>query len=397
MTEMNYIPEEYNRVCAVIHLDHVLYNLDRMHEKLPDNTKMFAVIKTDGYGHGAGEIARVLEQKEYVFGYAVATAEEAFSLRKKGILKEILVLGYTFPYAYEKMIAENITATVFRADSLQEMNRCAKKLGKKMKVHIKVDTGMGRIGIRPGEEATAFLGQLSEMDKLEVNGIFTHFSRADEKDKGFAKEQLALFTQTVNDAEKILGRRIPYKHCANSAAIIEMPETYMDLVRAGISLYGLYPSDEVDRTQVDLKPVLSLHSHVVHIKKASKGTPISYGGTYVTEEDRLIATIPVGYGDGFPRGLSNKGKVLIRGCQAPVLGRICMDQMMVDVTDIPDISVGDFVTLIGTDGDESITAEAIGNLCERFHYELLCDFGKRIPRVFVLNDRVVATKDYYFD
>ena len=375
--------EKYQRVYAAVNLSAILDNMERMHKNLQPGTLMIGVIKADGYGHGAIPIGKELEKLSYVFGHAVATAEEAFSLREAGLQKPILILGYTFPYCYEELIEQDIRPAVFRADTLVELDDCARRLGKKAIVHIKVDTGMSRVGIRPDEEGMSFLRRLSEMPNIAVEGIFTHFARADEQDKRSAKEQLARFTGFVEEAEQILGRTILVKHCSNSAGILTMPEANLSLVRAGITLYGLSPSAQVPRELLSLRPALSLKSHLVYVKEVEAGTPVSYGGTYVTKQRMRIATVPVGYGDGYPRSLSNRGYVLIRGMRAPILGRVCMDQFMVDVTTIPEVCEGDEVTLIGTDGEEEITMEQLGELSGRFNYELACDLGKRIPRVYL--------------
>lgn len=375
--------EKYQRVYAAVDLTAILENMERMHENLQPGTQMIGVIKTDGYGHGAIPIGRELEKLDYVFGYAVATAEEAVSLREAGLQKPILILGYTFPYCYEELIRQKIRPAVFRADTIQELDACAGRLGKKAIVHVKVDTGMSRVGIRPNEEGLSFLRKLSQLPNIEVEGIFTHFARADEQDKRSAGEQLTQFTGFVEKAERLLNRTIPIKHCSNSAGILTFPEANLSLVRAGITLYGLSPSAEVPKELLHLRPALSLKSHLVYVKELEAGTPVSYGGTYVTKERTRVATVPVGYGDGYPRSLSNKGYVLIRGKRASILGRICMDQFMVDVTAIPDACEGDEVTLIGTDGGEEITMEQLGDLSGRFNYELACDLGQRIPRVYL--------------
>lgn len=375
--------EKYQRVYAAVDLTAIRENMEHMRENLQPGTLMIGVIKADGYGHGAIPIGKELEKLDYVFGYAVATAEEAFSLREAGLQKPILILGYTFPYCYEELIEQEIRPAVFRADTLRELDDCARRLGKKAMVHVKVDTGMSRVGIRPDEDGLSFLRCLSEMTNIAVEGIFTHFARADEQDKRSAREQLAQFTGFVEEAEQILGRTIPVKHCSNSAGILTMPEANLSLVRAGITLYGLSPSAQVPRELLSLRPALSLKSHLVYVKEVEAGTPVSYGGTYVTKQRTRIATVPVGYGDGYPRSLSNRGYVLIRGMRAPILGRVCMDQFMVDVTAIPEASEGDEVTLIGTDGNEVITMEQLGELSGRFNYELACDLGQRIPRVYL--------------
>lgn len=387
--------ESYQRVYAAVDLDAVRYNMEQMHRNLSPETKMIGVIKTDGYGHGAVPIGRELESLSYVAGYATATAEEAFILRNAGLKKPILILGYTFPYSYEELIRQEIRTAVFRMDSVEELASCAQRIGITAHVHVKVDTGMTRVGIRPDESGLAFVEKLLQMEGIAVEGIFTHFARADEADKTSARKQLTRFLDFVGQIEDGLGYQIPIRHCSNSAGIVELREANLDAVRAGITIYGLWPSAAVSREIVSLRPVLSLKSHIVYSKEVEAGVPVSYGGTYVTMGKTRIATIPVGYGDGYPRSLSGKGYVLIRGKRAPILGRVCMDQFMVDVSQIPDAAQGDEVTLIGRDGVEEITMEQLGDLSGRFNYELACNLGKRIPRVYLKGGNVVETKDYY--
>lgn len=394
--------EEYQRVYAKIDLDAIRSNMDHMKENISSGTRMMGVIKTDGYGHGAVPIARELEPLDYMFGFAVATAEEAFILRHSGITKPILLLGYTFPYSYERLIQQEIRIAVFRYDMLEELKKAcaslkAKGISKKAKVHIKVDTGMSRIGIRPDAEGLDFVQKAFDADEIEVEGIFTHFARADEEDKTEANRQLKAFSDFISQIREKTGKEIPIKHCANSAAIIELPDANMDVVRAGITLYGLWPSDQVSREIVSLVPALSLYSHIVYIKEIEAGTSVSYGGTFTAERRMRIATIPVGYGDGYARGLSGKGYVLIHGKKAPILGRVCMDQFMVDVSGIPEAAEGDEVILIGQDGNERITMEQLGELSGRFNYEFACDIGKRVPRVYTKGGKILYTKDYYQD
>ncbi len=387
--------EKYERVYAAVDLSAALYNMERMHEAVSPQTKMIGVIKTDGYGHGAVPIGRELEKLPYVSGYAVATAEEAFILRRAGLSKPILILGYTFPYSYYELVLQEIRPAVFRKDAVEALDVCAGRLGRKAVVHVKVDTGMSRIGIRPDEEGLVFMEWIAGLAHIEVEGIFTHFARADESDHSAALLQLTKFTAFVEEAERRMGKQIPLKHCSNSAGILTLPQANLSLVRAGITLYGLSPSGEVTKDMLSLRPILSLKSRLVYVKEIEAGTPVSYGGTFVAKEQMRIATIPVGYGDGYPRGLSGKGSVLVRGKRAPILGRVCMDQFMVDVSDIPDASEGDVVTLIGVDGGEEITMEELGELSGRFNYELACCLGKRIPRVYVKDGEIVCTKDNY--
>lgn len=391
------INENYQRGYAVIDLDAIHHNMEQMYRNLTPGTKMIGVIKTDAYGHGAVQIGRELESLPYVSGYATATVEEAMILRHAGLEKPILVLGYTFPYCYEDLIRYDIRPTVFREDTIEELEACARRTGRPVNVHVKVDTGMARLGISPDERGLAFVGKVLHSEGIRLEGMFTHFARADETDKSVARYQLTLLQDFMARVEREFNYRIPVKHCSNSAGIVELPEANMDAVRAGITIYGLWPSAEVARDIVPLQPVMSLKSHIVYIKEAEAGTAVSYGGIYVTPKKMKIATIPVGYGDGYPWGVSNRGYVLIRGRRAPILGRVCMDQFMVGVEDIPEAEEGDEVTLIGIDGREQITIEELGEMSGRFSYELACDLGKRIPRVYVKGGKVVATKDYFDD
>lgn len=384
----------YSRVHAEINLDAILFNMESMHNNISESTKIMAVIKADGYGHGAVEIAETIDHLDYLYGYAVATVEEGLSLRNHGIKKPILILGYAFPDQYEAMIRAEIRPTVFTREMAEELSNVAEKVGLDCRIHFAVDTGMSRIGYQVTEEAADEMAQLARLPHIMVEGIFTHFARADERDKTHAKKQIVLYTQMVSMLRE-RGIDIQIKHCSNSAGIVELPEANMDLVRAGITLYGLWPSEEIDRNRIELEPALSLITHVAYVKELPAGRAISYGGTYVTEEPRIIATIPVGYADGYARGLSNKGDVLIHGKRAPIRGRVCMDQFMVDVTDIPDVKSGDEVILIGCDGDECITMEEVGERSGRFNYEFVCDLGKRIPRVYVHKGKVIRTRDHF--
>lgn len=393
MNDLRNIPEYCSRGYVEVRLDAIVRNMCNMKERIAPDTKIIGVIKTDGYGHGSVPIAGELERLDFMWGFAVATAEEAHALRQAGIRKPLLILGYTFPYCYEQLVREEIRPAVFRRDAAEQLQKAAAGVGKPVKVHVKVDTGMNRIGITPDEEGLRFIEDLMSRQEIEIEGIFTHFARADEADKSDAKRQLEQFRRFTAMAEEKLGYRIPLKHCSNSAGILEMPEANMDLVRAGISLYGLYPSEEVDRNAAELFPALSLYSRIVYIKTIHAGQSVSYGGTFTAEHDMRIATIPLGYGDGYPRSLSGKGEVLIRGKRAPILGRICMDQFMVDVSAIPDAAENDRVVLLGICGEEGISAEELGELSGRFNYELVCDLGKRIPRVYTRRGEVIECSE----
>lgn len=399
---VNIMREDYQRVYAEVNLDAIRSNMENMKANLAPGTKMIGVIKTDGYGHGAVPLGKELEMLDYVWGFAVATAEEALLLRHAGLKKPVLILGYTFPYSYENLIREDIRMAVFRYDTLKELSEACtalrrKGVNAKAKVHVKVDTGMSRIGVTPDEKGLAFVQNAFDTENVEVEGIFTHFARADETDKSAAKKQLSSFGSFLQLIKDRTGKEIPLKHCSNSAGIIELPEANMDVVRAGITLYGLWPSEQVRKDIVSLTPALSLYSHIVYIKEIEAGTQVSYGGTFTAASRMRIATIPAGYGDGYPRGLSGKGYVLVRGRRAPILGRVCMDQFMIDVTKIPEAVQGDRVTLIGQDGQEQITMEMLGEISGRFNYELACDLGKRIPRVYTKGGKILYTKDYYQD
>lgn len=384
--------KHYDRAWAEIDLDALLFNIESIRNKIRKNTKIIAVIKTDGYGHGAEQIARILEKEQQVWGYAVATAEEAFALRNNKIQKPILALGYTFPYSYEGFIKEEIRSTVFTLDTAKELSKIAVKIGKICKIHIKIDTGMTRIGIYPEEQGLELIQQICALPGLEIEGIFTHFATADERDKTKTYHQMSLFQKFAEQVEHKIQQKIPMKHCSNSAGIVELPEANMDAVRAGIILYGLWPSDVVQsNNRIQLKPMFTLKSRVVYVKTVPKGQEISYGGTYITIRDTRVATICIGYGDGYPRSLSNVGVVLLQGQRVPILGRVCMDQFMIDVTDLNlPVRVGDIVTLIGKDGGECITMEELGRLSDRFNYELVCDIGKRIPRIYKQKDTIIC-------
>ena len=393
---------EYQRVYAKINLDAIRENFINITKAIKSDTKVLAVLKTDGYGHGAIPIARELESQEQLFGYALATADEAFILRNSGIKKPLLILGYTFMNAYEELILKDVSMTVFRYDTLEELAEECRRLSTtqyryRAKIHIKVDTGMSRIGISPDDEGLEFVKKALSYEELVVEGVFTHLAKADETDREPTLRQLKKYADFTDRIEKELGYKIPIKHVSNSAGIIEYPEANYDVVRAGIILYGLWPSEFVSRSKVPLRSALSLYSQIVYIKEVESGTPISYGGTYVSDRPTKVATVTVGYGDGYPRMLSNKADVLVNGIRCPILGRICMDQLMVDITGVPNVKEGDFVTLIGKSGSEEITMEELGDLSGRFNYELACELGKRIPRVYTRNNEIIFKKDYSDD
>lgn len=385
---------KYTRVCARIDLDAIEYNMEMMKKNIKDSTKIMAVLKADGYGHGAVPIAKLLEEKEYIWGFAVATLDEAMALRKKEITKPILVLGTVFPDQWGAMIEHEIRMTLYREEVTKTVSDLACRMDKDVYIHVKIDTGMSRIGLQVNDSSVENILRMSQMPRIKMEGLFTHFAKADETDKTFTEQQLSRYLWIKDQLEE-KGVTFPYYHCSNSAGIIDVPEANLDLVRSGISTYGLYPSEEVHKENVPLKPALTLISHVAHVKWVEAGTPVSYGGTYVTDRPTRLATIPIGYGDGYPRSLSNKGYVLIRGQKAPIRGRVCMDQMMVDVTDIEGADYGDQVVLIGRDGEESLPVETLSELSGRFNYEFVCDLGKRIPREFIRHGKVTEQIDWF--
>ena len=386
--------KEYYRVYADIDLDAIYENVKNAKALLKKDTKMMAIVKADGYGHGAVEVARQID--ELVDAYGVAILEEGIELRKAGFTKPILILGYTPKPLYPAMIRYDIATAVFTMEMAKEISDTAVAMHKNANIHIKLDTGMSRIGFAITKESKEIIEQIAKLPGIEIKGCFSHFARRDEKDKTKANEQFAKFTKMVNALEKD-GVDLGIRHISNSAGIMEAPEVQMDMVRNGICLYGLYPSEEVQKERLPLKPAMELKAYVSYVKTLEPGVEIGYGGTYTTTKKTRVATIPVGYADGYSRCLSGKGSVLIHGKKAPILGRVCMDQFMVDVTDIDNVCVGDRVTLFGKDGDSCITIEEISAMAHSFNYEFVCDIGKRIPRVYYRHGKVIETKDYYPD
>ncbi len=365
-----------SRVCAYIDKDAIVHNIKEI-KKSALSSKLMAVIKADGYGHGALNMEKYLSS--YVDGYAVATVEEGVELRHAGVKKPILVLGYVFSELYEEAVENDITFTVFNPDDAQAISETAFNAGKTAKIHIALDTGMGRIGFKPDEKSADEVKRISQLPNIYIEGMFTHFATADEADFSFTNLQAEQFCEF----KKMLcekGVTIEVCHAANSGAIMQHKAYAFDMVRAGIILYGLYPSEDVDKKLLPLKPVMSLISHVSYVKTIKKGDSVSYGRTFIAEHDMKIATIPVGYADGYPRLLSNKGKVIINGEYAPIVGRVCMDQFMVDVTNIENVETGTKVTLIGEDKNACVSVDDIAKLTGTINYEVVCDISKRVPR-----------------
>ena len=370
---------EYRRTYARIDLDAVGKNVESVRQRIPDKTKIMAVIKANAYGHGAVAFANYLDTRADMYG--VAALYEAAELRKAGAAKDILVLGCLDRREYERAAELDVTVAVTSLEDATELSRVGEKLCKTVKVHIKVDTGMGRIGFLPTAENAKKVAKIAALDALSLEGMFTHFAVADAADKTSALTQRERFDSFVAMCEAE-GVTIPLLHVNNSAGTMELDRHY-GMVRMGIMLYGLYPSDEMDRSFV-LYPAMELKSHVTFVKTVPEGVGISYGHTFVTDREMKIATVACGYADGYPRCLSGRGYVIIGGVRCPILGRICMDQMMVDVSHIKDCDVkpGDEVTLVGRDGDEFISVEDVADNAYSFNYEFVCGISRRVPRVY---------------
>ena len=387
--------EKCNRVKAVVSLDAVEENFRQMRKNIASDTKMIAVIKANAYGHGAVQIAHMVEGYDYIWGFAAATAEEAIALRKAGITKPVLILGIVFEEFYPELVSYDLRPAVCEYQEAAKLSAEAVSQGKTIHIHLALDTGMTRIGFADEPSSVEEIKKIAALPGLEIEGMFTHFARADEADRSPALVQLDRYLRFAELLEK-RGVHIPVRHCSNSAGIIRVPEANLNVVRAGITIYGIYPSEEVERDIVKLTPAMELKSHVSYVKNVERGTAVSYGGTFVTERFTRMATIPVGYADGYPRQLSNKGWVLIRGKKAPILGRVCMDQFMVDVTDIPEVKAGDEVTLMGRDGEEFISVETLGDLSGRFSYEFVCGISKRVPRVYIKDGKECGEEESFF-
>ena len=370
----------YLRCYAEISLEAIGHNIREVKKRLPEGVKLLGVVKANAYGHGAVPVASYLEnQVDY---FATATIEEAVELRENGISAPILILGYVSPSQYGDLVDYDITQTIDSYAQALALEKEAARQNRKAKAHLAVDTGMTRIGFQVTEHDADEAAKIADLPHIELEGMFTHFSCADQEDKTYCSMQMEKYDKmTALLAER--GVTIPLRHICNSAGIMEFDDHRFEMVRSGIITYGIYPSEEVKKERLDLIPALSWKSHVIHVKEVGPGIGVSYGATYVTEKPMTrIATVSAGYADGYPRALSNQGCVLIHGKKAPIIGRICMDQMMVDVTDIPDVQVEDVVTLVGTDGDETITIEEIANPAARFDYEMLCDISSRVTRVY---------------
>ena len=381
----------YYRSAVEVDLDVIRDNFTEIKKRVGESTKVLAVIKADSYGHGAIEVARELEGSCDFFG--VADIDEAMQLRIAGFSTPILILGRTDPYYSDVIIKYDIRPTVSCMSDAVALSKEAEKQQKNVKIHVAVDTGMSRIGFQADEIDD--IVQISKLPFIELEGIFSHFATADEASLERATKQQLLFDKIIYSLAA-RGVEIPVKHMSNSAGIINFGENY-DMVRAGIVLYGLYPSHDVDESLLPVKPAMRWVAKISHVKTLPKGREISYGGTFVTKKETVVATVPVGYADGYPRCLSNIGEVLVKGKRAPIIGRICMDQFMIDVTDIPGVELGTEVTLVGRDGDECLSMEEVSEKAYSFNYELPCRISRRVPRIYYKQGKEVVSLHYLLD
>ncbi len=368
------------RVYAKINLDNIKKNIHTVREKFGDGVKVMGIVKANAYGHGAVEVAKAMEEAGVGY-FGVAAIDEALELRQNGIKTPILILGQIFIQDYITAIENDITCTVAESDTARRLSATALSIGKKADVHIKIDTGMGRIGFQTDENGYNEVKSLFNLEGLNITGVFTHFACADMKDKTFTENQKNKFLE-FTDKLTDYGYKIPMRHMYNSASVLDLDGYSGEMVRCGIMAYGLYPSDEVSKEMV-LYPAFEFKSSISFVKDVKKGFTVSYGSTFVTEKDMKIATVPVGYADGYPRYLSSKGEVLVNGVRCKIIGRICMDQFMIDATHMPDIKIGDEVTLVGTQGNETITVEDISDPEARFNYEFVCLITPRVHRVYI--------------
>lgn len=369
----------FERTYASVDLEAIRHNIKEEITVVRPGTKIMAIVKANAYGHGAVPVSKALY--DLVDGYGVATAEEAIELREAGIDKMILILGYTPIVWYDKIIEYDISQTVYTVEMAKALQKEGMFQKKQARIHIKLDTGMGRIGFMPTRESFLEVKEIAALPFIQIEGLFTHFARADEGGAEAAREpfeQYQRFSGWLADE----GIDIAIHHVSNSAAIIDFPEANLDMVRSGITTYGLYPSDMVSRDVIHLKPAMQWKSCVSYVKTVPKGYSIGYGGTFTANREMCIATVPVGYADGIKRALSNRGRVLINGTYAPIVGRICMDQFMIDVTDIPDVKAGDVVTIFGRDGDKYLPVEEIAEAAGSFNYEFVCSITERVPRKY---------------
>lgn len=377
-------------VWAEIHLDRLTHNMNEIRKHIPKNTQICAVIKANGYGHGAVHISRHLETIG-VERMAVATLTEAIELRNAGYKKNLMVLGYTPDDSVVYAVEKEITLTIYTLDQAVALSKQAQARNKSAVVHIKLDTGMSRLGFQPNEESMKAILEIGKLENIKIEGLYTHFAAADESDKKEARIQMDRYHKFCHQLETE-GLQIPIKHIANSAATMDMPETHLDMVRVGIMMYGLYPSEEVDHQNIQLKRVMALKTKVAHVKEIEAGTGVSYGLTFRASQKMTIATLPIGYADGFTRMLGEKATVTIKGSECPVVGRICMDQCMIDVTGI-EVKQDDEVLLYALEEDQGKTVDEVARSLGTINYEIVCMVGRRVPKVYILNDKIMESHD----
>lgn len=382
---------DFDSTRVKIDLDAIASNMDAIREKA--GVPVMAVVKADAYGHGAVQVARLLQDKCAFF--CVSSILEAMELRQAGLSTPILILGHTPADAFPTAIREGIRPTIYRMEDALALSKAAQFLELSARFHFAVDTGMSRIGFQVNEEDADICARIASLPGLFAEGLFSHFATADCADLSRAEQQAERFAE-FDGMLRRRGVKVPIRHLNNSAGLMNFATPY-EMVRSGIITYGMYPSNEVDPGLLALRPALQWLSRVTHVKTLPAGREISYGGTYVTKADTVVATIPVGYADGYRRNLSGKFYVLIHGQKAPILGRICMDQMMVDVTAIPGVQVGDRVTLVGIDGEEAITMEQISAQADSFNYEFVCGISRRVPRLYVQGGKTIHTVHYLLD
>ena len=381
----------YDNTYVEIDLDAISANFDAIRAKA--GVQVMAIVKADAYGHGAVQIARLLDEKCSFFG--VSSIAEALELRQAGLTKPILILGYTPVEAFRLVIGQDIRPAIFRQDDAIALSKLAQKQGVNIPFHFAVVTGMSRLGFQATEDSADICADIARLPGIYAEGLFSHFATADCADLTKAKAQARRFAE-FDRMLRERGVEIPLRHLDNSAGLMNFTDHY-EMVRSGIVTYGMYPSDEVDPGLLDLKPALQWRSRVTHIKMLPPGREISYGGTFVTTRRTRVATVPVGYADGYRRSLSGKFYVLIRGRRAPILGRVCMDQMMVDITDVPDVKIDDPVVLVGSDGNDVITMEEIAAAADSFNYEFVCGISRRVPRRYRQNGQIIKTVHYLLD
>ncbi len=379
---------EYQRTIAEINLDAIGHNIREIKKRIEPKTRLLAVVKADAYGHGAVETAQVCLYNG-ADELAVATFDEGVALRNNNIFVPILILGYTVENRLEDVVLNNLTQTVFSYELAKQLSDTAVRLNKTANAHISIDTGMSRIGFLPCEESLDEIDKIFKLPNLRITGVFTHFSTADEADKSFTNQQFERF-KYMTDGIEAKGHKGLIRHCANSAAIIDLPQMQMDMVRAGIIIYGMLPSNQVS-SSIDLIPAMSIKTHISYVKELPPGIGVGYGRKYYTSKLTKIATVPLGYADGYSRQLSNKAHMIVNGQYADVIGNVCMDQLMLDVTDIKDVNMGDEVTVMGISGDKCVSAEELGAMMGTINYEVVCGIGKRVPRAYIKNNSVIKT------